>query len=64
MAKNRVVTAKKIGNRQRARQQIHAAPQPMIAKGTPGLVLLSDGVYVVEFHFARMLSPPLTIWPF
>src|SRR5580704_6121694 len=62
--KDRVVTAKKIGDGQGAGQQVDTAAQAMIPKGITGLRLLAHRIYVVEFHFARMLSPPFTNWPF
>ena len=57
---NRVVPAKHVGNGKRAGKDINAAAETMIAERPARAFFVSDGIYAVEFHFASMLSPPLT----
>jgi hypothetical protein len=58
-----VITAKHVGNRAGARKNINTPAQTMIAERKARLFFLTDGIYVVEFHFAITLSPPFTCWP-
>src|SRR5260370_19135443 len=60
---NRVIPAKHVGNGKRAGEDINAAAETMIAERAARAFFVSDGIYAVKFHFASMLSPPLTFCP-
>src|SRR5580658_4950558 len=62
---NRVVPAKKIRHRENAWKDVYAAAKAVISERPfrTRFFFAPDRIYVVEFHFARMLSPPLTCWP-
>src|SRR5271155_2764415 len=60
---NRVIAAKHVSDGAGAGQNVNTTAQTMTAELTAWLFFLTDGIYVVEFHFAITLSPPFRCCP-
>src|ERR1700679_1124708 len=60
---NGVIATKHVGNSAGAGKNINTPAQSMITERKARFFFLTDGIYVVEFHFAITLSPPCTCWP-
>src|ERR1700733_14039956 len=60
---NGVIPTKHVGNSAGAGKNINAPAQSMITERQARFLFLTDGIYVVEFHFAITLSPPFTCCP-
>ncbi len=59
-SENGVVATQHVGDGEGAGKDVDTAAQTVIAERPARLVFLTDGIYVVEFHFAITLSPPFT----
>src|SRR5580704_14577053 len=55
-----VITAKHICNCKCAGKDVDTTSEAVIAGRSSPILFGSDGIYVVEFHFASKLSPPFT----